>query len=92
MLDYFRIPVGDETGEFISTTYAQLNISTIALGRAFARLGFQADMMNRRRGFYVVRITPEERRRIASQIAYEAKQARKKEAACTDDTDGTDVF
>jgi len=84
--DYFRIPEGEETGEFIYTAAAQqvvctpgMHISTVALGRAFSRLGFRSDFINRRRGFYVVRVTPEERRLRAARLAYQHR--------CTDSTD-----
>ena len=47
--EYFRLPRGAETGEFMRTAVAKqllsapdMNLSTVALGRAFTHLGFKA--------------------------------------------------
>ena len=70
-----------------------MNISTIALGRAFKRLGFKADTVNHNRGYYVVRILPEERKQRAVALAYDAmKNEQKTKNSDTDNTDVTDVF
>ena len=92
LVDYFfRQPLGADTGEFLPTAIAKkivsspgTNVSTVALGRAFKRLGFRDGMENRCRGFYVVRRTDEERQTRARSLAYEAA---KNETQITDDTD-----
>jgi predicted P-loop ATPase len=98
--EYFRVPHGTETGEFMRTAIAKqllsspgMNISTIALGRAFKRLGFKAGTIDRNRGYYVVRILPEERKQRAVSLAYDAmKSEQKRTKNDTDNTDVTDVF
>ena len=94
--EYFRQPRGAETGEFMRTAVAKqllsspgMNLTTVALGRAFTHLGFKAATINHHRGYYVVRILPEERKQRAVALAYDAM---KQSQTNTDDTDGTDVF
>ena len=92
MVDYyFRQPIGADTGEFMPTAIAKqivsspgMNVSTVALGRAFKKLGFRDGTENRCRGFYVVRRPDEERRTRARSLAYEAA---KSDTQITDDTD-----
>ena len=88
---YFRHPIGADTGEFMPTAIAKqivsspgMNVSTVALGRAFKKLGFRDGTENRCRGFYVVRRPDEERRTRARLLAYEAAQ---NDTQITDDTD-----
>ena len=88
---YFRQPIGADTGEFMPTAIAKqivsspgMNVSTVALGRAFKKLGFRDGIENRCRGFYVVRRPDEERRTRARSLAYEAA---KNDTQITDDTD-----
>ena len=88
---YFRQPIGADTGEFMPTAIAKqivsspgMNVSTVALGRAFKKLGFRDGTENRCRGFYVVRRPDEERRTRARSLAYEAA---KSDTQITDDTD-----
>ena len=88
---YFRHPIGADTGEFMPTAIAKqivsspgMNVSTVALGRAFKKLGFRDGIENRCRGFYVVRRPDEERRTRARSLAYEAA---KSDTQITDDTD-----
>ena len=88
---YFRHPIGADTGEFMPTAIAKqivsspgMNVSTVALGRAFKKLGFRDGTENRCRGFYVVRRPDEERRTRARSLAYEAA---KSDTQITDDTD-----
>ena len=95
--EYFRLPRGAETGEFMRTGVAKqllsspgMNISSVALGRAFVHLGFKPATVNHHRGYYVVRIPPEERKQRAVSLAYDAMK--KSQETNTDDTDGTDVF
>ena len=95
--EYFRLPRGAETGEFMRTAVAKqllsspgMNISTVALGRAFTHLGFKSATVNHNRGYYVVRILPEERKQRAVALAYDAMKQQEK--TNTDDTDVTDAF
>ena len=95
--EYFRLPRGAETGEFMRTAVAKqllsspgMNISTVALGRAFTHLGFKSATVNHNRGYYVVRILPEERKQRAVALAYDAMKQQEK--TNTDDTDVTDTF
>ena len=95
--EYFRQPRGTETGEFMRTAVAKqllsspgMNISTVALGRAFTHLGFKSATVNHNRGYYVVRIQPEERKQRAVALAYDAMKQQEK--TNTDDTDVTDTF
>ena len=88
---YFRQPIGADTGEFMPTAIAKqivsspgMNVSTVALGRAFKKLGFRDGTENRCRGFYVVRRPDEERRTRARSLAYEAA---KSDTQITDDAD-----
>jgi hypothetical protein len=95
--EYFRQPRGAETGEFMRTAVAKqllsspgMHLTTVALGRAFTHLGFKAATINHHRGYYVVRILPEERKQRAVALAYDAMK--QSQTTNTDDTDGTDVF
>ena len=98
--EYFRVPRAGEAGEFMRTAIAKqmlssvgLNLSSVALGRAFSHLGFKSGNVGHNRGYYVVRIPTDERKRRAEQLAYEAmKQQREIVKNDTDVTDGTDVF
>ena len=88
---YFSKPSGTNAGEFMPTAIAQqivstpgTRVSTVALGRAFSKLGFEQDMKDRCRGFYVVRRTDEERRMRARSLAFGAAR---ENAQITDDTD-----
>ena len=95
--EYFRPPRGTEVGEFMRTAVAKqllcspgMNINSVALGRAFTHLGFMAAVVNHHRGYYVVRISPEERKQRAVSLAYDAMKQHEK--TNTDVTDVTDVF
>jgi len=92
---YFSIPSGTDRGEFMPTAVAQqivstpaTRVTTVALGRAFRRLGFKPDFIGRSRGFYVVRRTEEERRQRARSMAFEASLSASQDNAqmhgCTD--------
>ena len=90
---YFSRPSGANAGEFMPTAIAQqivstpgTRVSTVALGRAFSKLGFEQKTVNRCRGFYVVRRTDEERRMRARSLAFEAGRE------VTQITDDTDTF
>ena len=90
---YFAKPVGADRGEFMPTAIAQqlvsspgTRVSTVALGRAFSKLGFEGGTINRCRGYYVVRRNDDERRSRARSLAYENNRA------MTQITDDTDVF
>ena len=92
LVDYFfRQPDGADTGEFMPTAIAQqivsalgTRVSTVALGRAFKKLGFRDATANHCRGYIVVRRTDEERRMRARSLAYETTG---KDTQITDDTD-----
>ena len=78
--EYFRLPSEKDAGEFIRTAVAQqivsspgVHVSAIGLGRAFSKLGFQRGVQGRSRGYYAVRISPEERKRRAVSQALEAR-------------------
>ena len=86
---YFRQPTGADAGEFMPTAIARqivttpgTRVSTVALGRAFNRLGFRKGTVNNCRGYYVVRRTEEERRMRARSLAYDHRDIQ-----MTDDTD-----
>ena len=90
---YFSRPSGANAGEFMPTAIAQqivstpgTRVSTVALGRAFSKLGFRQALKDRCRGFYVVRRTDEERRMRARSLAFEAGRE------TTQITDDTEVF
>jgi len=94
LVDYFfRKPYGADSGEFMPTAVAKqivstpgTRISSVALGRAFSKLGFQQDTKDKCRGFYVVRRTDEERRTRARSLAIGATREN------TQITDDTDVY
>jgi predicted P-loop ATPase len=86
---YFRIPQGQEPGEFISVAMAlqvvganiTQKLSCVMIGRAFRELGFQSRKSGSIRGYVVVRRSAEEMRSMRYQMAQG-----------TDGTDGTVVF
>ena len=88
---YFRRPSGTDAGEFMPTAVARqivstpgTHVSTVALGRAFKKLGFRSGVENNCRGYYVIRSTEEERRMRARSLAYDSSVNR---IQMTDDTD-----
>ena len=88
---YFSKPSGADAGEFMPTAIAQqivsalgTRVTTVALGRAFRKLGFDSGTENGCRGYYVVRRTDEERRTRARSLAF-GKTG--KQTQMTDDTD-----
>ena len=92
MAYYFAKPSGANAGEFIPTAVAQqivstpgTRVSTVALGRAFAKLGFEGATIDNSRGYYAVRLTDDERRMRARSLAYGASRDSRQ---MTDDTDG----
>ena len=84
---YFRIPQGQEPGEFISVAMAlqvvganiTQKLSCVMIGRAFRELGFQAKTARNIRGYIVVRRSAEEMRSLRYQMA-------------NTDTDNTVIF
>ena len=89
---YFAKPSGANAGEFIPTAVAQqivsapgTRVSTVALGRAFSKLGFEGATIDNCRGYYAVRLTDDERRMRARSLAYGASHD---SLQMTDDTDG----
>ena len=74
--EFYRKPAGKEPCEFIRTTVAAaevsapgMRVSTVDMGRAFSKLGFQGERKGGSRGFYVVRLSPDERRARARLLA-----------------------
>ena len=94
LVDYFfRRPSGADSGEFMPTAVAKqvvstpgTRISSVALGRAFSKLGFEQATKERCRGFYVIRRSDEERRTRARSLAAGASHE------TTQITDETDVY
>ena len=88
VMQYFRKPADNETGEFISVALAlqivganiTQKLNTVVLGRAFVELGFRKKTYQNVRGYVVVRRSAEEMR------------AMRHAAVHTDDTHDTDVF
>jgi predicted P-loop ATPase len=88
---YFRVPRGKESGEFIPVSVAlqivgagiTQKLSAIMLGRAFIELGFRKKTFRNVRGYVVVRRSAEEMRSLRCQMAVEADNTH---------TDDTDVF
>ena len=96
---YFRKPVAGGEREFMPTAIARQVVgaygvqpSTVALGRAFAALGFEADTVDRMRGYWVVRLKDDERRARMRTATGESGY----DYSITDEsaqiTDGADVF
>ena len=88
---YFRKPVGNERGEFMSVAFAlqivgsgiTQKLSSVLLGRAFIELGFERKTCRNVRGYIVVRRSPEEMRSVRNVMALESDNT---------DTDDTVVF
>ena len=88
---YFAKPSGANRGEFMPTSIARqivstpgTSVSSVALGRAFSKLGFKSATENNCRGYYVVRRTEEERRTRARSLAFESSHT---DIQITDNTD-----
>jgi len=94
LIDYFfRKPVSEEEGEFISVALAMQivsgqisqKLSDRAMGRAFSSLGFKSVRTTKTRGYIVVRRTPQELE------TYRRNSARHSQPSMTND-DMTMVF
>ena len=90
---YFRQPSGTDVGEFMPTAVAQqivttpgTRVSTVALGRAFKKLGFEKAMVGNCRGYFVIRRTEEERRMRARSLAYDSLRGNIQMTDHTDDS------
>ena len=90
---YFSLPSGADKGEFMPTAIAQqivatpgIRVNTVALGRAFSRLGFEKAIVNNCRGYFVVRRNEEERRMRAHSLAYDSSVKRIQMTDHTDDS------
>ena len=77
--EFFRKPSEDHPGEFVTSVRAADIVSSFsnhvkpaAIGRALARQGFESGRVGNSRGYYVVVIPPEERKRRAVSLAYSA--------------------
>ena len=103
--EYFRKPTEGNPGVFISSVRAAEIVSTfnnhvkpIAIGRVLSRLGFESDKRGNSRGYYVVVIDPDERKRHAVSMAVDAMIKRRKanglsdQSDTPDQTDAPDVF
>ena len=103
--EYFRKPTEGNPGVFISSVRAAEIVSTfnnhvkpIAIGRVLSRLGFESDKQGNSRGYYVVVIDPDERKRHAVSLAVDAMIKRRKangsseQSETPDQTDEPDVF
>ena len=74
---YFRVPKGQEPGEFISVAMAlqivganiTQKLSKELLSRAFTKLGFPSRRTSKYRGYIVVRRSPDEMRSLRYQLA-----------------------
>ncbi len=103
--EYFRKPTEKNPGVFISSARAAEIVSTpnhhvkpITIGRTLSRLGFESDKQGGSRGYYVVVIDPDERKRRSVSLAVDAMIRRRKvngssaQQETPDQTDETDVF
>ena len=103
--EYFSKPTEGNPGVFISSVRAAEIVSTfnnhvkpIAIGRALSRLGFESDKRGNSRGYYVVVIDPDERKRRSVSLAVDAMIRRRKangssaQSETPDRTDEPDVF
>ena len=103
--EYFRRPTENNPGEFITSSRAADIVSTfsyhvkpVAIGRALARYGFESGRQGNSRGYYVVVIPPDERKRHAMSLAYDAmikkrqSNASSEQADMPDQPDTPDVF
>ena len=75
-----------------------IHVKPIAIGRVLSRLGFESDKQGNSRGYYVVVIDPDERKRHAVSLAVDAMIKRRKangsseQSETPDQTDEPDVF
>jgi predicted P-loop ATPase len=83
--EYFRKPTDKNPGIFVTSSDAADIVSTAsrhikpaAIGRALSRLGFESDRKGNRRGYYVVIVDYDERKREAASLAYDAMLRRSK--------------
>ena len=83
--EFFRKPTEDNPGELVTSVRAADIVSTfsnhvkpVAIGRALARLGFERGRQGNSRGYYVVVIPPDERKRLAISRAVAAMSRRRK--------------
>lgn len=87
----FRKPTEGNPGVFITSVRAAEIVSTFnnhikptAIGRALSRLGFESDRQGNSRGYYVVVVDPDERKRRAVSMAVDAMIKRRKANASLD--------
>jgi hypothetical protein len=95
--EYFRRPTENNPGEFITSSRAADIVSTfsyhvkpVAIGRALARYGFESGRQGNSRGYYVVVIPPEERKRHAVSLAYDAMIKKRQTNSSSEQTDTPD--
>ena len=102
--EYFRKPTERNPGVFVTSAKAAEIVSTfnnhvkpVVIGRALSRLGFESDRNGNSRGYYVVVIDPDERKRHAVSLAVDAMIKRRKgnsseQSDTPDQPDAPDVF
>lgn len=96
--EYFRKPTEGNPGVFVTSAKAAEIVSTfnnhvkpIAIGRVLSRLGFESDKRGNSRGYYVVVIDPDERKRHAVSLAVDAMIKRRKANGLSDQSDQSDM-
>ena len=97
--EYFRKPTKDNPGELVTSVRAADIVSTfsnhvkpVTIGRALARLGCERGRQGNSRGYYVVVIPPDERKRHAVSLAVDAMAKKCKASQSTNPPDTPDVF
>ena len=83
--EYFRKPTEKNPGVFVTSARAAEIVSTFnnhvkptVIGRALSRLGFESGRDGNSRGYYVVIIDPDERKRRAKLLAVDAMDKRRR--------------
>ena len=103
--EYFRKPTEGNPGVFVTSVKAAEIVSTFnnhvkptVIGRALSRLGFESGRDGNSRGYYVVVIDPDERKRHAVSLAVDAMIKRRKANGLSEQSetpgqpDSPDVF
>ena len=100
--EHFRHPTESNPGEFVTSSRAAEIVSTFsqhikpaAIGRALSRLGFESGREGNSRGYYLVIVDSDERKRRAKSLAVDAMIKRRKvqtPAKQPEEPDTPDVF
>jgi hypothetical protein len=95
--EFFRKPSEGNPGEFVTSVRAADIVSSfsnhvkpMAIGRALARYGFESGRQGNSRGYYVVVIPPEERKRRAVSLAYDSMIKKRNAKAVAEQSDMPD--